>query len=108
MMLSNSAIFSLKTKTLIHSCLSLEKRMAYSFEKNLLFSMCKYKKNILSFAVGYRVVRQTYILCLTYKYIYIRHIDTSRVLIMSDVIKKALFIDKEGFNKIKKIIVSQN
>ena len=82
--------------------------MAYSFEKNLLLSMCKYKKNILSFAVGYRVVRQTYILCLTYKYIYISHIDTSRVLIMSDVIKKALFIDKEGFNKIKKIIVSQN
>lgn len=35
--------------------------------------MCKYKKNILSFAVGYHVVRQTYILCLTYKYIYIRH-----------------------------------
>lgn len=35
--------------------------------------MCKYKKNILSFAVGYHVVRQTYILCLTYKHIYIRH-----------------------------------
>ena len=108
MMLSNSAIFSLKTKTLIHSRLSLEKRMAYSFEKSLLSSMCKYKKNILSFAVDCHVVRQTYLLCLTHKYVYIRHIDTSHVLIMSDIIKKALFIDKEGFNKIKKIIVSQN
>lgn len=50
--------------------------------------MCKYKKNILSFAVGYHVVRQTYILCLTYKHIYIRHIDMPHILIMSDVIKK--------------------
>lgn len=66
--------------------------------------MCKYKKNILSFAVGYHVVRQTYILCLTYKYIYIRHIDTSRVLIMSDVIKKALFIDKEALIKSKRLL----
>ena len=51
--------------------------------------MCKYKKNILSFAVGCHVVRQTYLLCLTHKYVYIRHIDTSHVLIMSDIIKKS-------------------
>lgn len=66
--------------------------------------MCKYKKNILSFAVGYRVVRQTYILCLTYKYIYIRHIDTSRVLIMSDVIKKPSLLIRRALIKSKRLL----
>lgn len=66
--------------------------------------MCKYKKNILSFAVGYRVVCQTHILCLTYKYVYIRHIDTPHILIMSDIIKKPSLLIKRVLIKSKRLL----